>query len=59
VVVAVQQLVTALRVNIPTGNEMAEALTRVSKLFTKIALAKKEVVKAKEQRKRLQANPSA
>jgi hypothetical protein len=34
-VAAVQQLVTALQGNIPTGNEMAEALTRVSKLFTK------------------------
>ncbi len=59
VVAAVQQLVTALRCNIPTGNETVEALTRVTKLFTKIALAKKEVAKAKEQRNRLRANPSA
>jgi hypothetical protein len=58
VVAAAQQLVTVLQGNIPTGNETAEALTRVSKLFTKIALAKKEVTKAKEQRNRLQANPS-
>jgi hypothetical protein len=36
---------------------MAEALTKVSKLFTNIALAKKEVAKAKEQRNRLRANP--
>ncbi len=59
VVAAVQQLVNALQGNIPTGNEMAEALTRASKLFTKIALTKKEVAKAKEQRNRLRANPSA
>jgi hypothetical protein len=39
--------------------QTAEALTKVSKLFTKIALAKKEVAKAKEQRNRLRANPSA
>ncbi len=59
VVAAVQQLITALRGNIPTGNETTEALTRVSKLFTKITLAKKEVAKAKEQRNRLRATPSA
>ena len=59
VVAAVQQLITALRGNIPTGNETTEALTRVSKLFTKITLAKKEVAKAKEQRNILRANPLA
>jgi hypothetical protein len=58
-VAAAQQLATALQGNIPAGNIMAEDLTRVSKLFTKIALAKKEVPKAKEQRNRLWANPSA
>jgi hypothetical protein len=59
VVAAAQQLGTALQGNIPTGNETAEAISRVSELLTKIALAKKEVAKAKEQRNRLQANPSA
>ncbi len=59
VVAAAQQLVTALKGNIPAGNETAEALTKVSKLFTKNALAKKEVAKAKEQRNRLRANPLA
>ncbi len=59
VAAAAQQLVTALQGNIPTGNETAEALTRVSELFTKIALAKKEVAKAKEQRNKLRADPSA
>jgi hypothetical protein len=58
-VAAAQQLVTALQGNIPAGNEIAEALTRVSKFFSKIALAKKEIAKAKEQKNRLQANPSA
>jgi hypothetical protein len=38
---------------------MTEALTRVRELFTKFALAKKHVAKAKEQRNRLRANPSA
>jgi hypothetical protein len=38
------------------ATKMAEALTRVSELFTKIAFAKKEAAKAKEQKNRLQAN---
>jgi hypothetical protein len=59
VVAAAQQPVTALQGNIPSGNKMAEALTKVRELFTKIALAKKEVAKAKEQRNRLRENPSA
>ncbi len=58
-VAAVQQLVTVLQGNIPARNKTGEALTRVSVLFTKIALAKIEVAKAKEQRNRLQENPSA
>jgi hypothetical protein len=58
-VAAAQQLITALQGNIPAGNEPAEALTKVSELFTKIALAKKEVAKAKEQRNRLRANSLA
>ncbi len=41
VVVAAQQLATALKGNIPAGNETTEALKKVSKLFTKIAAAKK------------------
>jgi hypothetical protein len=59
VVAAVQRLVMVLQGNIPAGNETEEALTRVSKLFTKIASAKKEITKAREQRNRLRANPSA
>jgi hypothetical protein len=56
---AAQQLVTAFQGNIPAGNDTAEALTKVSEHFTKFALAKKEVAKAKEQRNRLRANPLA
>jgi hypothetical protein len=48
-----------LKGNILADNETAEALSRVSKLFAKIALAKKEVTKAKEQSNRLRANPLA
>jgi hypothetical protein len=59
VVAAAQQLVMALQGNIPAGNKTGEALTTVRELFTKIASAKKEVTKAREQRNRLRANPSA
>ncbi len=59
VVAAAQQLIMVLQGNILAGNKTAEALIRVSKLFTKIALAKNEVAKTKEQRNRLQANPLA
>ena len=59
VVAAAQQLATSLKGNIPAGNETAEALTRVSKLFTKIGNAKNERAKAKEQRSKLQANLAA
>jgi hypothetical protein len=40
VVAAAQQLATALKGNILAGNETAEALKKVNKLFTKIAAAK-------------------
>jgi hypothetical protein len=59
VVAAAQQLATALKGNIPAGNETAEALTKVSELFTKIAAAKQAAAAAKEQRNRLRANPEA
>ena len=59
VVAAAQQLATALKGNIPAGNKMTEALTKVSKLFTKIAAAKQAAAAAKEQRNRLRANPAA
>jgi hypothetical protein len=36
-----------LQGNIPTGNKTAEALQKVSKLFTKIATAKNEAAKVK------------
>jgi hypothetical protein len=59
VVVAAQQLATALQGNIPAGNETAEALKKVSNLFTKIAAAKSKVAKAKAQCNRVQATPTA
>jgi hypothetical protein len=46
-VAAAQQLTIALQGNIPTGNKTAEALQKSSKLFTKTAMAKNEVAKAK------------
>ncbi len=59
VVAAAQQLMTTLKENIPAGNKTAEALMKVSKLFTKIAEAKAAVAKAKEQRNRSRAHPEA
>jgi hypothetical protein len=59
VIVAAQQLATALKGNILTGNEMAEALKKVSKLFTKIAATKNKAAKAKEQCNRVRATPTS
>jgi hypothetical protein len=59
VIAAAQQLATALQGNIPAGNETAEALKKVSDLFTKIAMAKNEVAKAKAQHCRVRATPAA
>ena len=59
VVAAAQQLTTALQGNIPAGNETAEALQKVSDLFTKIAMAKSEVAKAKAQHNRVRATLAA
>ena len=59
VVVAAQQLTIVLQGNIPTGNKTAEALQKVSKLFTKIAMAKNELAKAKTMRNRVCANQAA
>jgi hypothetical protein len=59
VILAAQQLATALKGNILAGNETAEALKKVSKLFTKIAATKNEAAKAKEQCNRVRATPTA
>ncbi len=59
VVVAALQLATALKGNIPAGNKTAEALKKVSELFTKISAAKNKTAKAKEQRNRVRATPAA
>ena len=58
VMAAAQQLASALKGNIPAGNETGEALTKVSKLFTQIAQAKQDHTKAKEQCNWLRANPA-
>ncbi len=49
VIVVAQQLTAALKGNIPGGNETMEGLTKVSKLFTRIAAMKQEVAAAKAQ----------
>jgi hypothetical protein len=59
VVAAAQKLATALKGNIPAGNETAEALKKISKLFTKIAAAKNKTAKTKEQCNRVRATPAA
>jgi hypothetical protein len=59
VVAAAQQLTSTLKGNILAGNETAEALKEVSKLFTKIAEAKANVAKAKEQKNRIRTHPDA
>ncbi len=56
---AAQHLTTALKGNIPGGNETMEGLTKVSKLFTRIAAAKQDVAAAKAQWNKLQAHPAA
>jgi hypothetical protein len=56
VVAAAQQLATALKGNIPAGNETAEALMKVSKLFTKIAAAKKQDSKGQGTMQQSQSN---
>ncbi len=59
VVAAAQQLTSTLKGNILTGNETAEALKKVGKLFTKIAEAKANIAKAKEQGNRICTHPDA
>ena len=59
VVAAAHQLTVALKGSIPTGNETAEALTKVSELFTKIAAHKQAAATAKAQRNGLRSNPTA
>jgi hypothetical protein len=59
VIAAAQQLTAALKGNIPRGNETMEGLTKVSKLFTRIAVAKQELAAAKAQQNKLRAHPAA
>jgi hypothetical protein len=59
VVAVAQQLTIMLQGNIPTGNKTAEALRKVSELFTKIAITKNELAKAKTMPIRVCANQAA
>ncbi len=59
VVTAAQQLTIALQGSIPAGNKMAEALQKVSKLFTKIAMAKNKAAKTKAKCNKVQATQAA
>jgi len=59
VIAAAQQLTAALKGSIPTGNETAEALTKVSELFTRIATAKRTAAAAKAQRNAIRTHPTA
>jgi hypothetical protein len=59
VIQAAQHLTSALQGTISQESETAEALKKVSELFTKIAAAKAAGAKAKEQRNRLQTHTEA
>ncbi len=59
VVAVAQQLTTALQGNIPMGNKTAEALRKVSELFTKIAMTKNKAAYAKANRNRVCATQAA
>ncbi len=59
VVAVAQQLIIVLQGNIPTGNETAEALQTISKLFTKIILATNKAAKAKANCNRVCATQAA
>jgi hypothetical protein len=54
-----QRLTSTLQGTISQDSEMAEALNKVSKLFTKIAAANAAGAKAKKQRNRLRTHPEA
>ena len=59
VIKAASDLTSALKGMISRNVKMAEALQKFSKLFTKIAMAKSELTKAKKQRNNLQNHPNA
>jgi hypothetical protein len=59
IIKAVLDLTSALKGILSCNGKMAEALQKFSKLFTKIAAAKSELAKAKEQRNNLQNHPNA
>ncbi len=59
VIKAASDLTSALKGTVSHAGETAEALQKFSKLFTKIAVAKSELAKAKEQQINLRNHPNA
>ncbi len=59
VIKAALDLTSALKRMVSHNGEMAEALQKLMKLFTKIAMAKSELAKAKELQNNLQNHPNA
>jgi hypothetical protein len=59
IIKAALDLTSALKGTISCYGKTAEALQKFSKLFTKIAVAKSELAKAKKQRSNLQNHPNA
>ncbi len=59
VIKAASDLTSALKGTVSCDGKMAEALQKFSKLFTKIAMAKAELAKAKEQQNNLRKHSSA
>jgi hypothetical protein len=59
VIKVASDLTSALKGTISRNGKKAEVLQKFSKLFTKIAMAKSELAKAKEQQNNLQNHPNA
>jgi hypothetical protein len=59
VIKAASDLASALKGAVSRNSKMAQVLQKFSKLFTKIATAKSELAKAKEQQSNLQNHPNA
>jgi hypothetical protein len=59
VIKAASDLTSALKGTVSRDGNTTEALQKFSKLFTKIAAAKSELAKAKEQQNNLQNHPNA
>ncbi len=58
IITAAQQLTAALKGNIPRGNDKMMGLTKVRKLFTKIAMSKKNAATATAQQNTQHTHPT-